>query len=76
MGGEVAKAMLSFRTMNRVLLTGRLTRDPEMRSLAPGKNVTTFSSAVVRRATQPRRVLYPPTRGPHRSRRYTPSPDD
>ena len=28
--------------MNRVLLTGRLTRDPEMRGLASGKNVTTF----------------------------------
>ena len=31
--------------MNKVLLTGRLTRDPEMRSLASGKNVTTFSEA-------------------------------
>ncbi|MEO8571628.1 MAG: single-stranded DNA-binding protein [Chloroflexota bacterium] len=31
--------------MNKVLLTGRLTRDPEMRSLASGKNVTTFSVA-------------------------------
>ena len=28
--------------MNKVFLTGRLTRDPEMRSLASGKNVTTF----------------------------------
>ena len=28
--------------MNRVVLTGRLTRDPEMRTLASGKNVTTF----------------------------------
>ena len=28
--------------MNRVLITGRLTRDPEMRGLASGKNVTTF----------------------------------
>ena len=27
--------------MNKVLLTGRLTRDPEMRSLASGKVVTT-----------------------------------
>ena len=26
--------------MNKVLLTGRLTRDPEMRSLASGKAVT------------------------------------
>lgn len=31
--------------MNRVLLTGRLTRDPEMRALASGKNVTTFGMA-------------------------------
>ena len=31
--------------MNRVLLTGRLTRDPEMRSLAGGKVVTTFTVA-------------------------------
>jgi single-stranded DNA-binding protein len=34
------------RTVNKVVLTGRLTRDPEMRSLASGKNVTTFSDAV------------------------------
>ena len=31
--------------MNRVLLTGRLTRDPEMRSLPSGKTVTQFSVA-------------------------------
>jgi single-strand DNA-binding protein len=31
--------------MNRVLLTGRLTRDPELRSLASGKTVTQFSVA-------------------------------
>lgn len=31
--------------MNKVLLTGRLTRDPEMRSLASGKNVTQFGIA-------------------------------
>jgi single-strand DNA-binding protein len=31
--------------VNRVILTGRLTRDPEMRSLASGKNVTTFTVA-------------------------------
>jgi single-strand DNA-binding protein len=31
--------------MNRVLLTGRLTRDPEKRSLASGKTVTQFSVA-------------------------------
>jgi single-strand DNA-binding protein len=29
--------------MNKVLLTGRLTRDPEIRSLASGKTVTTFN---------------------------------
>jgi len=31
--------------MNRVLLTGRLTRDPELRTLASGKTVTQFSIA-------------------------------
>jgi single-strand DNA-binding protein len=31
--------------MNRVLLTGRLTRDPEMRALASGKHVASFSVA-------------------------------
>jgi len=31
--------------MNRVLLTGRLTRDPELRTLAGGKTVTQFSVA-------------------------------
>jgi single-strand DNA-binding protein len=31
--------------MNKVLLTGRLTRDPEMRALASGKTVTQFSIA-------------------------------
>ena len=31
--------------MNKVLITGRLTRDPEMRGLASGKNVTTFTVA-------------------------------
>ena len=31
--------------MNRVLLTGRLTRDPEMRSLPSGRTVTNFSVA-------------------------------
>ena len=29
--------------MNKVLLVGRLTRDPEIRSLASGRSVTTFS---------------------------------
>src|SRR5262245_49553060 len=32
-------------TVNKVLLTGRLTRDPEMRSTATGKAVTQFSIA-------------------------------
>ena len=31
--------------MNRVVLTGRLTRDPELRTLASGKTVTQFSIA-------------------------------
>jgi single-strand DNA-binding protein len=31
--------------MNRVLLTGRLTRDPELRTLASGKTVTQFGVA-------------------------------
>ena len=31
--------------MNKVLLTGRLTRDPEMRATATGKHVTQFSIA-------------------------------
>jgi len=31
--------------VNKVLLTGRLTRDPELRSLASGKTVTQFSVA-------------------------------
>ena len=31
--------------MNKVLLTGRLTRDPELRSLASGKTVTQFGIA-------------------------------
>ncbi len=31
--------------MNKVLLTGRLTRDPELRSLASGKTVTQFNVA-------------------------------
>jgi single-strand DNA-binding protein len=31
--------------VNKVVLTGRLTRDPEMRSLASGKSVTQFAVA-------------------------------
>jgi single-strand DNA-binding protein len=33
------------RTVNKVLLAGRLTRDPEMRALASGKHVTQFAIA-------------------------------
>jgi hypothetical protein len=33
-------------TVNKVLLAGRLTRDPEMRALASGKHVTQFSCPV------------------------------
>jgi hypothetical protein len=33
------------RTVNKVLLTGRLTRDPELRVLASGKSVCTFNVA-------------------------------
>ena len=32
-------------TVNKVRLTGRLTRDPEMRTLASGRHVTQFSVA-------------------------------
>ena len=35
--------------MNRVLLTGRLTRDPEMRVVTNGKNVTQLSIGYCRR---------------------------
>ena len=31
--------------MNKVLLTGRLTRDPELRALASGSSVATFAVA-------------------------------
>jgi single-strand DNA-binding protein len=31
--------------VNKVLLTGRLTRDPELRSLANGSSVATFAVA-------------------------------
>jgi single-strand DNA-binding protein len=37
--------MKEGRTVNKVLLAGRLTRDPEMRALASGKHVTQFSVA-------------------------------
>jgi single stranded DNA-binding protein (ssb) len=38
--------------MNKVLLIGRMTRDPELRSLASGKNVTTFTLATNEYATE------------------------
>jgi single-stranded DNA-binding protein len=34
--------------VNKVILAGRLTRDPEMRALASGKHVTQFKSSVCR----------------------------
>jgi single-strand DNA-binding protein len=43
--GATEPAEKEIRTVNKVLLTGRLTRDPEMRSLASGKSVTQFSVA-------------------------------
>ena len=36
------------RSINQVILMGRLTRDPEMRTTPSGKNVTSFSLAVDR----------------------------
>jgi single-stranded DNA-binding protein len=36
--------------MNKVLLIGRMTRDPELRSLASGKSVTTLLVAANRAA--------------------------
>ena len=36
------------RGINQVILMGRLTRDPDMRTTASGKNVTSFSLAVDR----------------------------
>lgn len=36
------------RSINQVILMGRLTRDPETRTTASGKNVTSFSLAVDR----------------------------
>ena len=36
-------------SINRVLIAGTLTRDPELRSTASGKDVTSFSLAVNRR---------------------------
>lgn len=36
------------RAINQVILMGRLTRDPEMRTTPSGKNVTSFSLAVDR----------------------------
>ena len=44
----VGRPMKESRFMNKVLLAGRLTRDPEMRALASGKHVTQFSVLVFR----------------------------
>jgi hypothetical protein len=41
----VGRSRRRTRAVNKVLLTGRLTRDPEMRSLSSGKAVTQFSIA-------------------------------
>ena len=38
------------RSINQVILLGRLTRDPEQRTTASGKNVVSFSVAVDRQA--------------------------
>ncbi len=38
--------------MNQVILTGRLTRDPEMRVTTSGKNVASFTLAVDRRMSR------------------------
>src|SRR5688572_6271350 len=43
--GALRRAGRRRSAMNRVLLTGRLTRDPEMRVVSNGKNVTQFSIA-------------------------------
>ena len=45
--------------MNRVLLTGRLTRDPEMRSLPSGKVVTQVSAEVYRTPLDPDGLRHP-----------------
>jgi hypothetical protein len=38
--GPICRPAKEVLVMNRVLITGRLTRDPEMRKLASGKTVT------------------------------------
>ena len=38
------------RSINQVILLGRLTRDPEQRTTASGKNVVSFSIAVDRQS--------------------------
>jgi single-strand DNA-binding protein len=44
--------------MNTVLLTGRLTRDPDIRSLASGKSVTTFTLSTSDAADGTERTAY------------------
>src|SRR5205814_1059973 len=43
--GAAGRPEREDRTVNKVLLTGRLTRDPELRVLASGKSVCTFNVA-------------------------------
>jgi single-stranded DNA-binding protein len=57
--------------MNKVMLVGRLTRDPELRSLPSGKHVATFTMAdsVIRyddhRCSTDRRLDHPTARLAH-----------
>src|SRR6187399_684429 len=46
--GALRRAGRRRSAMNRVLLTGRLTRDPEMRVVSNGKNVTHVSLEIYR----------------------------
>ena len=40
------------KSVNQVILMGRLTRDPELRTTASGKNITSFSIAVDRYSSE------------------------
>ena len=59
--------------MNKIMLIGNLTRDPELRSTASGVTVCSFTIAVNRRFAQQgagmaRRNLSPPHQVEHRVR--------